>query len=79
MSAGEARRHVVGFLDLFIDIFLEVQNRRYSQIPQTDLSVGVLTVLVKGPWLVACSVDAASDSQTLLFHTLRDPTLKNTM
>ena len=32
MSAGEAGRHVVGFLDLFIDIFLEVQNKRYSQI-----------------------------------------------
>ena len=32
MSAGEAGRHVVGFLDFFIDIFLEVQNKRYSQI-----------------------------------------------
>ena len=32
MSGGEAGRHVVGFLDLFIDIFLEVQNKRYSQI-----------------------------------------------
>ena len=28
MSAGEADRHVVGFLDLFIDIFLEVQDKR---------------------------------------------------
>ena len=32
MSAGEARRHVVGFLDFFIDIFLEVQNEKYNQI-----------------------------------------------
>ena len=30
MSAGEAGRHVVGFLDLFRDVFLEVQNKRYS-------------------------------------------------
>jgi hypothetical protein len=26
-------------------------------IPQTDLSVGVLTVVVKGPWLVLYSVE----------------------
>ena len=32
MLAGEAGQHVVGFLDFFIDIFLEVQNKRYSQI-----------------------------------------------
>ena len=32
MSAGEAGRHVVGFLDSFIEIDLEVQNKRYSQI-----------------------------------------------
>ena len=32
MSAGEACRHVVGFLDFFIDVFLEVQNKRYSWI-----------------------------------------------
>ena len=32
MSAGEAGRHVVGFLDLFIDVFLEVQIKRYSYI-----------------------------------------------
>ena len=32
MSAGFAGQHVVGFGDLNIDIFLEVQNRRYSQI-----------------------------------------------
>ena len=31
MSPGEAGRHVVGFLCFFIDIFLEVQNKRYSQ------------------------------------------------
>ena len=32
--AGEAGRHVVhvGVLDLFMDDFLEVQNRRYGQI-----------------------------------------------
>ena len=31
MSAGEAVRHdVVGFLDLFIDVVLEVQNKRRS-------------------------------------------------
>ena len=32
MSAGEAGRDVVGFLDLFIDVFLEVQNKRSSSI-----------------------------------------------
>ena len=32
MSAGFAGRHVVGFGDLSIDISLEVQNKRYSQI-----------------------------------------------
>ena len=32
MSVGEAGRHVVGFLDLFIDVFLEIQNKRYSKI-----------------------------------------------
>ena len=32
MSAGEAGRHVVGFLIFFIDVFLEVQNQRYSLI-----------------------------------------------
>ena len=32
MSAGEAGRHVVGFLDLFIDILLEVQDERYTKI-----------------------------------------------
>ena len=32
MSAGFAGQHVVGFQDLNIDTFLEVQNKRYSQI-----------------------------------------------
>ena len=32
MSAGFAGQHVVGFEDLSIDIFLEVQNKEYSQI-----------------------------------------------
>ena len=32
MSAGSAGRHVVGFEDFTIDIFLEVQNKRYIQI-----------------------------------------------
>ena len=32
MFAGEAGQHVVGFLDFFIDMFLEVQDKRYSQI-----------------------------------------------
>ena len=32
MSAGEASRRVVFFLDLFTDVFLEVQNKRYSSI-----------------------------------------------
>jgi len=32
MSAGEAGRHVVGFLNLCIDVFLEVQNKRYGWI-----------------------------------------------
>ena len=27
-----AKRHVVGFLDFFIDVFLEVQHKRYSSI-----------------------------------------------
>ena len=36
-------------VDLFIDIVLEVQNEKVQmdQIPQTDLSVGVLTVLLR--------------------------------
>ena len=29
VSAGFAGRHVVGFRDLSIDIFLEVQNKKY--------------------------------------------------
>ena len=29
---GEAGRHVVGFGDLSIDVFLEVQHRRYSGV-----------------------------------------------
>ena len=32
LSAGFAGRHVEGFGDLSPDIFLEVQNERYSQI-----------------------------------------------
>jgi hypothetical protein len=32
ISAGFASRHVMGFEDLSIDDFLEVQNERYSQI-----------------------------------------------
>ena len=32
MSAGFAGRHVVGFGDLSIDVFLEVQDKRYSEI-----------------------------------------------
>ena len=32
MLAGFAGQHVVSFEDLNIDIFLEVQNKRYSQI-----------------------------------------------
>ena len=32
MPPGFAGRHVVGFVDLIIDVFLEVQNMKYSQI-----------------------------------------------
>ena len=32
MSAGFARPHVLGFGDLSIDIFLEVQNKEYRSI-----------------------------------------------
>ena len=32
MLAGEAGRHVVDFLDFFIDIILEVQDQTYCQI-----------------------------------------------
>ena len=32
MSAAFAGRHVVGFGDLSIDVFLEVQDTKYSQI-----------------------------------------------
>ena len=32
MLAGGAGQHVVGFLYFFIDIFLEVQNKKYSYI-----------------------------------------------
>ena len=30
MLAGGAGQHVVGFLDFFIDIFLEVKDKKYS-------------------------------------------------
>ena len=30
MSAGFAGRHVLGFGDLSIDVFLEVQNQKYN-------------------------------------------------
>ena len=32
MSTGFARRHVVGLLDFFIDVFLKVQNKKYSKV-----------------------------------------------
>ena len=32
MSAGFAGRHVGGFGDLSIDVFLEIQDKKYSQI-----------------------------------------------
>ena len=32
MSAGFVGRHVAGFEDLRIDVFLEVRNKRYSYI-----------------------------------------------
>ena len=32
MSASEAGRHVVDFLDSVIDVFLEVQDKRYSSM-----------------------------------------------
>ena len=32
MTAGFAGRHVVGFEVLSMDVFLELQNKRYSQI-----------------------------------------------
>ena len=32
MLAGSAGQHVVGFEDLSIDVFLQVQNKRYIQI-----------------------------------------------
>ena len=32
VHVGRLRRPVVGFLDLFINIVLEVQNKKYSQI-----------------------------------------------
>ena len=32
MLAGSAGQHVVGFWDLNIDIFLEVQDKKYSYI-----------------------------------------------
>ena len=54
-------------------------HKQYSiidAIPQTDLSVGVLMVLVKGPWLDPCSVNAAGDFRTLLFDILRDTYLQ---
>ena len=56
-----------------------LRGLRVYIIPQTDLSVGVLTVLVKGPWLRPCSVDGCHGAQTLLFLILRHLTLKNTM
>ena len=32
MLAGGAGQHALGFLDFFIDIFLEVQDKKYSKI-----------------------------------------------
>ena len=32
MSTGEASRHGVCFVDLFIDVFLEIQNKKYIEI-----------------------------------------------
>ena len=32
MSAGDAGRHVVGFLKVFITVFMEVQDKKSSQM-----------------------------------------------
>ena len=45
MSAGFAGQHVVGFEDLDIDVFLEVQSKRYSWI------VYLIDYIVYGPHL----------------------------
>jgi hypothetical protein len=64
--------------------FVRISHRKSTMIyyavfhgffPQTDLSVGVLMVLVKGPWLHPCSVRGCRGAQTLLFHILCDLTL----
>ena len=58
MSAGFAGRHVVGFGDLSIDVFLAVRNKRYSWILYlTDYIVYGLHllynwVLASEPWLL---------------------------
>ena len=44
---------------------IESQIELVYLVPQTDLSVGVLTVLVKGPWLGPCSVEFAAEHFSL--------------
>ena len=41
-------------------------------IPQTDLSVGVLTVLYKGPWIVRSCVHGRVDANVSVFTSLCD-------
>ena len=48
-------------MNIYIYIYIHVHNEFYHvYIPQTDLSVGVLTVLYKGPCLVAGNVARAA-------------------
>jgi hypothetical protein len=55
------------FLDVF-DMYLVVPARcciHFNIFLQTDLSVGVLTVLCKGPWVCAARSTAAVNHFTL--------------
>ena len=40
----------------------------FQFVPQKDLSVGVLTVLVKGPWLGTCSVDGCRRAFSIVIY-----------
>ena len=43
----------------------EAQADQEGVFPQADLSVGVLTVLLKVSWLAPCSVDGCRRAQAL--------------
>jgi hypothetical protein len=61
-----------------LGIFVLARRQTHKrEVAKTDLSVGVLTVLYKGPCLIPCSVDAAGQHFILYSRVLGDLTLKN--